>query len=124
MTGLVISDRSAAEWRNLNCAHRNKSAVPRRFWVYILASKTRVLYIGVTNELQRRVWEHRKGDVSGFTAKYNVKRLIYYEEHATAHAAISREKQLKRWRREKKVRLIEQMNPRWLDFCGRLVQPA
>ena len=89
----------------------------RRFWVYILASKTRVLYIGVTNELQRRVWEHRKGAVPGFTAKYNVKRLIYYEEHATPNAAISREKQLKRWRREKKVWLIEQMNPQWLDFA-------
>ncbi len=89
----------------------------RRFWLYILASKPRgVLYVGVTNDLVRRVWQHREGVVDGFTRKYFVRKLVYFEEHATAEAAIEREKKLKRWRRAWKVALIEKSNPYWHDL--------
>ncbi len=84
--------------------------------VYILASRGGTIYIGVTSDLQRRVHEHREGLVPGFTSRYNVTRLVYFEEFPTMLEAIAREKQLKGWRREKKVTLIEAMNPRWRDL--------
>jgi putative endonuclease len=88
----------------------------RVFHVYILSSLSRVLYVGVTNDLSRRVYEHKQGAVPGFTARYNVRRLVYFEEFAGALSAIAREKQLKRWRRGKKVCLIESSNPLWRDL--------
>jgi len=89
----------------------------RRFYVYILSNISRTLYVGVTSNLERRVWEHRQKQIEGFTKDYNVTMLVYLEEHARADDAIAREKQLKRWRREKKVWLIEQDNPQWLDLA-------
>jgi putative endonuclease len=87
------------------------------YWVYILASKPRgTLYIGVTNDLVRRVSEHRSGDVPGFTKDYNVKMLVYFEEHADIERAIEREKKLKRWARAWKVDLIWAKNPEWDDL--------
>ena len=87
------------------------------YWIYILANKyNNVLYIGVTNDLQRRVFEHKNKLVEGFTQKYNVDRLVYYESTEDVEAAILREKQLKNWRKEKKLVLIERMNPKWLDL--------
>jgi putative endonuclease len=84
--------------------------------VYILASKPQgTLYIGVTNNLARRVWEHRQGMIPGFTRDYDVKSLVYWEQFDDNLAAIAREKQLKRWRRDWKRSLIEQSNPRWAD---------
>ena len=80
------------------------------YYVYILASKSRVLYIGVTNDLRARILQHRSGEIGGFTSDYKVHRLVYYEQHAWIQNAIAREKQLKRWRREKKVWLIEREN--------------
>ena len=86
-------------------------------WVYILASGAGgTLYVGVTNNLVRRVYEHRNGLVPGFTKRYGVKRLVYFEEHATAPLAIQREKNIKHWPREWKIDLIVSMNPDWRDL--------
>jgi putative endonuclease len=93
----------------------------RRPVVYILASPNRrALYIGVTTELGRRLEEHRLG-LSIHTARYNITRLVYVEAHETAPDAIEREKQLKRWRREKKIALIEAANPEWLDLSSEVL---
>ena len=87
------------------------------YYVYMLASRSRVLYIGVTNSLERRLFEHRaKLYPASFTATYRVNRLVYFEEFTDIRLAISREKQLKKWRRSKKIKLIVAMNPEWVDF--------
>ena len=88
-------------------------------FVYILTSKTRVLYVGVTNDLVRRMWEHRTGACPGFTRKYGVDRLVYYEVANDPLAAISREKQIKGWARTKKVAMIESIDPEWKDMAER-----
>jgi putative endonuclease len=89
----------------------------RTFYVYILANNAQVLYIGVTNDLDRRFFEHmRKRDPKSFVARYNLDRLVYYEDYPTAIEAIAREKQLKGWRRERKKELIRQMNPEWRNL--------
>ena len=95
-----------------------------RYYVYILASKSRVLYIGVTNDLAARILQHRSGEFGGFTGDYKVHRLVYYEQHAWIQNAIAREKQLKRWRREKKVWLIERENPTWEDLAAGWGKPV
>jgi putative endonuclease len=90
----------------------------RYYYVYILASIRRVLYIGVTNDLEKRLASHRSKQYQrSFTAKYNVNRLVYVEDYTEITQAIAREKQLKSWRRSKKVRLIERQNPEWLDLA-------
>ena len=95
----------------------------RTYFVYMLASKSYgTLYTGVTNDLIRRVWEHREGVVAGFTTKYGVKMLVWYERHGDIHEAIAREKRLKRWRRDWKISLIEEDNPRWTDLYPGLVR--
>ena len=87
------------------------------YYVYILASENnRVLYIGVTNDLIRRIAEHKGESIPGFTATYHVHKLVYCEPCNDAYAAITREKQLKGWRREKKVKLITESNPFWKDL--------
>ena len=87
-------------------------------FVYILASRFRgTLYIGVTSDLVRRIWEHREGIRSGFPARYSVYRLVYVEAFADMDAAITREKQLKRWHRPWKINLIEADNARWEDLA-------
>ncbi len=88
----------------------------RNYYVYILSSFMRTLYIGVTNDLQRRICEHKQKLVPGFTSKYDVDRLVYFEEFADVRDAIAREKQLKKWARLKKDRLIETINPNWEDL--------
>jgi len=88
----------------------------RDYYVYIMSNRTHVLYIGVTNDLLRRVEEHREGILGGFTSKYKLRRLVYYEHSNDVVAAIAREKQLKNWRREKRIALIERMNPTWSDL--------
>jgi putative endonuclease len=89
----------------------------RSYWVYILASRIGgTLYIGVTNDLVRRVYEHRSKVVAGFTQRYGVARLVYYEQFSDIENAISREKRLKKWNRAWKVRLIEESNPDWIDL--------
>jgi len=88
----------------------------RTFWVYILGSLSGTLYIGVTNDLARRIFEHRSGLEKGFVSKYGVYRLLYFEETTDVFAALTREKQLKGWSRRKKMALIRSMNPAWKDL--------
>jgi putative endonuclease len=91
------------------------------YFVYMLASgHYGTLYVGVTNDVFRRVAEHREGAVPGFTRRYGVKQLVWYEEHADIHDAIAREKTLKRWRRDWKIALLEKENPRWNDLYPEL----
>ncbi len=89
----------------------------------MLASKPYgTLYVGVTNDLLRRVTEHREGKVAGFTKKYDVTTLVWFERHGDVHEAIAREKRLKHWRRDWKIRLIEEDNPRWADLYSALLE--
>lgn len=91
-----------------------------QYWIYIASSISRKIYIGVTNNLKRRIFEHREGKIEGFTKKYNIKKLVYYEETNDIRCAIEREKQLKKWRRDKKINLIEKMNSSWRDLSVNL----
>ena len=92
-----------------------------RFFVYILANRPRgVLYVGVTNDLVRRIHEHRAGVVPGFTRTYGIKCLVYAEPHESIHEARAREHSLKRWRRTWKFELVERDNPEWEDLSDRL----
>jgi putative endonuclease len=89
----------------------------KQFYVYILASKPNgTLYTGVTSNLIQRVWQHKHDVIQGFTRKYNVKILVYYEVHENAESALTREKKIKRWRRAWKLGLIENSNPEWRDL--------
>ena len=94
----------------------------KQFCVYILASQRNgTLYIGMTSRLQQRIWQHKSKLVSGFTERYDVDRLVYYEIHESAESAIQREKQLKKWRRAWKIRLIDEMNSEWLDLYNTII---
>jgi putative endonuclease len=95
--------------------------VPRIYHVYIMASTSRRLYIGVTGNLTRRVQQHRAGEFKGFSKKYQMKRLVYAEVTSNVQAAIGREKQLKGWLRAKKLQLIESINPDWRDLGDELL---
>ena len=87
------------------------------FFVYLLASRLRgTLYVGVTSDLLKRIWEHRTKAVPGFTARYGVDSLVWYERHENAESAIRREKQIKEWKRAWKCNLIERDNPYWVDL--------
>ena len=88
----------------------------KEFFVYILTNRSRTLYIGMTNDLERRLHEHREGSVSGFARRYRLTELAYYERFPTPMAAIEREKQLKGWLRARKIALIESVNPEWKDL--------
>ena len=90
----------------------------RWYFVYILASKKRgVLYIGMTSDLEGRMYQHKNNELDGFTKNYRVHRLVYYEEYEDVWAAIDRERSTKKWRRDWKIKLIEKHNPEWLDLC-------
>ena len=92
---------------------------PRRYYVYMMQSSSRrALYIGITGNLERRVWQHKRGEYDGFSADYNAHRLVYYECFSEVTSAIAREKQLKNWRRSKKEWLVNTMNPGWKDFSA------
>ena len=94
----------------------------RRYFVYVLANRPKgVLYVGVTNDLARRIWEHKTKVVPGFTSKYGVMVLVYYEEYASVLEARDRERTLKHWRRAWKFKLIEDVNPTWRDLYDELV---
>jgi putative endonuclease len=90
--------------------------VDRTYYVYIAASASKTIYVGVTNNLIRRIWEHKQKLVPGFTEKYNINRLVYFETTSDVLSAIAREKQIKAYRREKKTALINAMNPEWKDL--------
>jgi putative endonuclease len=86
------------------------------YWVYVIASASGTLYVGMTNDLGVRVRQHKAGEIDGFSKRYHCDRLVYYESYDWVHRAIGREKQLKGWRRSKKIALIESKNPRWKDL--------
>lgn len=86
------------------------------FFIYIMASPSGTLYIGITNNLQRRVYEHKNHILEGFSKRYDCTKLVYYEEYKDVEEALAREKQLKNWRREKKEYLIRTINPSWKDL--------
>jgi putative endonuclease len=89
----------------------------RSYYVYLLTNwNNKVMYVGVTNDLERRIYEHKQKLVAGFTEKYNVKKLVYFEVTEDVNAAITREKEIKKWRREKKNNLVNRVNPDWEDL--------
>ena len=92
------------------------------YCVYILSSQRNgTLYVGITNNLVRRIWEHKNQKADGFTKKYEVHHLVYYEIHENPESAITREKQLKKWNRLRKIRLIEEKNPEWKDLYQKIL---
>jgi putative endonuclease len=91
--------------------------VAKSYYVYLLTNwNNKVMYVGVTNDLGRRLYEHKNQLVAGFTEKYNVHKLVYFEETQDVNAAIAREKEIKKWRREKKNQLVNRLNPEWRDL--------
>ena len=89
----------------------------RTYYVYLLTNcNNKVIYVGITNDLERRIYEHKEKLVKGFTEKYNVNKLVYYEQTPDINAALNREKEIKKWRREKKNRLVVNTNPLWRDL--------
>ena len=90
----------------------------KTYYVYIMSNIHRTLYVGMTNNLERRVYEHKMGFVEGFTKRYTIHSLVYYDVTNEVEGAIFREKQIKAWRRSKKIELIESMNPRWKDLSA------
>ncbi len=97
-------------------ADNDNTMSKRSYYVYILTNRSGTLYVGITNDLERRVLEHRSLLIEGFTKHFNVTRLIYFEECGEVMDAIAREKQIKGWRRSKKLQLIAGLNPKWLDL--------
>ncbi len=99
-------------------------AKEKRYYVYIVASRSRILYVGVTGFLMARVLQHKSGETDGFTKRYCINRLVYYESFRYVNNAIARETEIKKWRREKKVALIEADNPTWEDLAADWGKPA
>ena len=91
---------------------------PQQYFVYIMTNRSKTLYTGVTNNLQRRCYEHKNKLIPGFTSKYNIRFLVHYESTHDVYEALAREKQLKGWLRSKKIRLIESTNPEWKDLSA------
>ena len=90
----------------------------KQYYVYMMTNRSRTLYTGVTNDHERRVYEHKRKLVKGFTERYNITRLVHYEATSDVHVAIAREKQIKGWLRAKKLALIESTNPEWKDLSA------
>lgn len=91
----------------------------KQFYVYIITNKPNgVLYTGLTNNLERRILEHKNKQIDGFSAKYNLSKLVYYEEFDNHHLAFEKERRMKKWKREYKLNLINQMNPNWIDLAA------
>ena len=107
---------SNSEGSRLSLSH----GMPRdRYFVYIMTNVSRTLYTGVTNNLVRRVYEHKNKIIPGFTSRYNITELVYFEETSDVQAALTREKEIKGWRRAKKSQLIASVNPKWLDLSSK-----
>jgi putative endonuclease len=119
-----LLDRPPSRTMTVRRTQASAMSTERAYWVYMLASRLGgTLYIGVTNNLARRVYEHRSGLVDGFTKDYAIHRLVYFEQHTDVEAAIRREKRLKKWNRAWKVRLIERFNPNWDDLFPQIASP-
>src|SRR5215213_8207610 len=95
------------------------SSQMREFFVYIMTNSSRTLYIGMTNSLEQRVWQHKEKTIPGFTRRYNLTILVYFESYPDRRTAFERERQLRYWLRDRKISLIEAMNPDWLDLSAR-----
>ncbi len=117
-------ERAVGESRNLasqrSLLYNYNMSGTKIYYVYIMTNQSRTLYVGITNNIRKRVWQHRTGLVEGFTNRYKIDTLVYVESLNDAISAIEREKQIKRWRRDKKLRLIAQSNPDWLDISDGL----
>ena len=100
------------------CGRHTQKGAMKQFYVYIMTNKSRTLYTGVTSNLERRVYEHKHKLIPGFTSKYNITMLVYYETTPDVRAAIAREKQIKGWLRSKKIALIESANATWTDLSA------
>jgi putative endonuclease len=112
-----LSSRAAQTARDL-------ATEVKTFFVYMMTNRSRVvLYTGVTNSLERRIWFHRNNTIKSFTKTYKVDRLVYYEQFSEARVAISREKEIKGWRREKKNDLVQTLNPKWRDLGQEILNP-
>jgi len=99
------------------------NTVSKAYYVYMLASRRYgTIYTGVTADLIKRTWQHKEGFTEGFTKQYDVKHLVWFEQHENANSAISREKQIKKWNRAWKINLIQETNPRWRDLYKEVVQ--
>jgi len=131
-SGVILSARTEAsrrgEAKNLSgilSANRQARTNPpvKTYHVYIMASASRVLYVGVTSDLVRRVFEHKHRSVPGFTARYRVTELVYFEAFGDIRIAITREKQIKGWLRARKIALIDSFNPHWRDLAAELQSP-
>lgn len=96
----------------------------KEYYVYIMTNHSRTLYIGMTNDLKRRVYQHKQKRIEGFSSRYNITQLVYYESTNDVHVAIAREKQLKGWIRAKKIALIETQNPDWKDLSDGWYPPG
>ena len=96
----------------------------RNYYVYLMTNRSGTLYTGVTNNLERRVYEHKHKLIPGFTRKYNINMLVYYETTDDINAALTREKPIKDWRRSKRVSLIESLNPQWRDLSDGWFNPT
>jgi len=93
----------------------------KNYYIYLLTNwNHKVMYVGVTNDLKRRLYEHQNKRITGFTEKYNLNKLVYFEETQEVYTAITREKEIKKWRREKKNQLVSQVNPGWQDLSESL----
>ncbi len=103
---------------------REDIRVEKTYYVYIMASQRLVLYIGITSNIHKRVFQHKQHVFGGFAAKYNVTNLVYFERYGSVGKALRREKELKDWRREKKIELIEAGNPKWRDLSYGWYQPT
>jgi putative endonuclease len=90
--------------------------MPKNYYTYIVASRSHTLYIGVTSNIEQRIWQHKNRTHQGFSATYNCNRLVWFETYTSAITAITREKELKGWRRARKIELIERANPTWTDL--------
>jgi len=108
--------RSAHDRRSRRIPTFSTMRERKTYFVYILGSLSGTLYIGLTSHPEKRVWQHKQNAASGFTSKYEVDRLLYWESYDDVRKAIDREKQLKGWRREKKIQLITSLNPHWVDL--------
>jgi len=92
----------------------------KQYFVYILTNNSKALYVGVTSNLKNRIWQHKNKIIKGFTEKYNIDKIIYFEQTGNVYSAIQREKQLKGWTRKKKIALFEKENPDWRDLYDEL----
>jgi putative endonuclease len=121
MTSESVSSVTDATWSR--CDIPNSMAREHRYFVYIVSSKSRRIYTGVTNDIFRRVMQHKRGEIEGFTCHYKINRLVYYEEFQYVGNAIHREKVIKGWLRMKKIALIQRDNPTWDDLAEQWGKP-